>query len=491
MKNVWRFGSRWDETGRKGTSIFNDVFLKFNVAFAYTHDCLKMREGDLIAFSDGFDVIAIGKAISPPAILDKFDINFDSEHEIDFTDNNITGCRVEIICLVEDDCFRYKKIGKFSAAYQIQEKINMLWDKYTAPREDVDDPQLNLFNWADKELSQDALLCWLIKWASEGNSISNPSLHQIGKKFLETLISQFIPSFSLPRESIVKVFKQRNRIDIAVKIETPLENYALLIEDKVHAEIYNDLDRYLESLKKDEEFQNCDQFFPILIKTGDQASYVGALSAKYKTFLRKDFLEFFEPFKEKCRENAILGDFLSHLVSMEEDVQSFRTKNIGTWIKEWNPWKGFYSFLSENTPFTTWHYVANANGGFLCSSMAGDSQKEIEGFGFLFWQIENDKKLLCLKLYGVEADKSATRDRAIDLIDKFIAENNIKNIEPPARKGCGCCMTLKVVRQNNWLGEDSEVVNLDQVRNRLRSLAQFVEEFAVYAASQQMESDMN
>ena len=474
MKDVWRFGTRWDEYGCKGTSIFNDVFLKYKIAFAYTSECLKMRESDLIAFSDGYDIIAIGKTLSPASYLSKFDIDYASEDKKYFQNNNITGCRVKIVILDEDDCFRYEMRRRFSAAPQIKKTINDLWNKYTNTCKDGSDLQLNIFHWATKELTQDAFLCWMIQWASEGNFYVNPSLHQIGKKFLETLISKFVPSFTLPKGSIIKIFKQLYRIDIVVKIETYLGDYVILIEDKVHADIYNNLDDYLSFLKKDENFHHCIGFFPILIKTGDQASYHKALYANFKTFLRKDFLDFLV-YNDQYRSHPVLNDFYSHIASMEEDVQSFKSKTIGTWIKEWNPWKGFYSYLSQHTPFIAWSYVANANGGFLCSRMDGDTVKEFAGLGLLYWQIESDKKLLCLKLGEVYARHSAIRDQAISIVDKFIAENNIQDIVPPARKGCGCYMTIKVVKQENWLGKDNEIVDLRKITNRLCELAGLIE----------------
>ena len=475
MKNVWCFGTRWDEHGRRGTSIFKEIFLKYNIAFAYTHDCLKMREGDLISFSDGYDIIAIGKAISPPAFLEKFDISYDPKHCEYFQDSQITGCRVKIITLSEEDCFVYKKIGEFCSVDQEKERINVLWHKYTENNRDGSDPKLNIFHWATKELSQDAFLSWLIQWSSKGNITVNQSLHEIGKEFLNTLISKFIPSFTLPQGSIVKVFKQYKYIDIAVKIETPSGNYAILIEDKVHADIYNNLEKYLSLLKKDETFRDCIDFFPILIKTGDQFSYDKALTANFRIFLRKDFLNFLSRYKDKCSDHPMLSDFYSHITSMEKEVQSFQNKPIGLWTREWNPWKGFYSYLSQHTPFITWNYVANASGGFLCSRMDGDSVKELSELGLLYWQIESNKKSLCLKIGEVYANNSAIRDKAIAIVDEYISENKIQGIDPPARKGCGCYMTLKIVKQENWLGRDDEIVNMEQIVDRLYKFAQMIE----------------
>lgn len=475
MKNVWRFGTRWDEYGRKGTSIFSEVFLKYEIAFSYTQECLKMKEGDLIAFSDGHDIIAIGKSISPSACLDKFDIDFDEKDEQYFQDTNITGCRVKIIPLSDEDSFSSKIRKRFCSAPSIQRQINNLWEKYSEQADTTTDIELNLFHWATKELSQDAFLAWMIRWGSAGNFYINPLLYKIGKSFLECLIRKFDASFKMPYDAVIRVFRQYNNIDIAVKIKSSTDNYAVLIEDKIHAEIYNDLEKYLITLKESKEFQDCDNFFPILIKTGDQCSYEKATNANYHVFLREDFLKFFSSFKAQLYDNDILSNFYDYLVRMEEDTQAFLEQPIGQWTEKWMPWKGFYSYIAQNTLFRTWHYVANASGGFLCSRMAGKDVRELETLGTLYWQIESNRNQLCLKLGEVYSHHSEIRDKAIDIIDKFIEENEIGNIEPPARKGCGCYMTLKIVKQENWLGRSTDTVNLEDITKRLQMFASLLE----------------
>lgn len=456
-----------------------------------------MCEGDLLAFADGITIIALGKAVSPPARMNQFDLDYDSGDEYLFRDEKITGCRAEIILLNEEDCFTYKKRSRFCGVKkpEMRDSIATLWAQYTKmgdPKDDTEgnddaeNPTVNLFHWANKELSQDAFLCWLIQWASKEHAAASGILHEIGRKLVEALISKSEPfvsqskPFILPEQSTMTIFKQYLRLDLAVRIETPSGNYALLIEDKVNAEIYNDLAQYRSILEKDEHFKNCEFILPILIKTGDQCSYIPAESAGFKTFLRKDFLNFLAPYRQQCKSNSILDNFYSHLSAVEEEVESFRNLPIGSW--QWNSWKGFYNYLSRRSPFIVWHYVPNKSGGFLCSR---SEEHWLGDLGILYWQIEHDKKRLCLKLGEVRNNPSSIREQAIAIVDEYLAVNALDHIDPPERKGCGCYMTIKVVKAENWLGRDDDMADLDEIVKRLARFASLTEKIIAHYQTMQ------
>ena len=46
----------------------------------------------------------------------------------------------------------------------------------------------NLFNFATKELSQDAFFTWFLNWANNELNELNPSLNETAKDFIKTLI---------------------------------------------------------------------------------------------------------------------------------------------------------------------------------------------------------------------------------------------------------------------------------------------------------------
>ena len=49
----------------------------------------------------------------------------------------------------------------------------------------------NLFHYATKELSQDAMICWLIKWAGQGKGAGpeQEELRRCGSRFVSALLN--------------------------------------------------------------------------------------------------------------------------------------------------------------------------------------------------------------------------------------------------------------------------------------------------------------
>ena len=52
-------------------------------------------------------------------------------------------------------------------------------------------PKPNLFNYATKELSQDAIICWLIEWAgTQAENESEQQLRKVGHAFVDALLTK-------------------------------------------------------------------------------------------------------------------------------------------------------------------------------------------------------------------------------------------------------------------------------------------------------------
>ena len=86
----------------------------------------------------------------------------------------------------------------------------------------------NLFSFATKELSQDAILCWIINWMKEKTQDS--TFYQLGKSVLDL----FLGENKLSHYDKVTVKRQYNRIDVLVLYESDNNKYALIIEDKTN-----------------------------------------------------------------------------------------------------------------------------------------------------------------------------------------------------------------------------------------------------------------
>ncbi|AUD04394.1 PD-(D/E)XK nuclease family protein [Spirosoma pollinicola] len=229
--------------------------------------------------------------------------------------------------------------------------------------------QPNLFHYATSELSQDAFICWLAAWADP--TLADAELHQISRKFLLSLVHKHKPDYAMESVQTVKVRRQVEKLDVLIEINAKEANQlAILIEDKTHTDHHSgQLDRYYSNILK--EYTE-DQIVPIYFKTGYQSKFdVG----RYKTYLRKDFLQFL---RGESTANNIYRDFLDHLEGMEYVVNQYEKTNLfdesGKSLWSDNDWRGFFLRIYDNRDqlYTitqddgaNWSYIANPAGGFF------------------------------------------------------------------------------------------------------------------------------
>lgn len=479
MKNVWKIGSRWDDHGRMGTSIFENVFVPTGFVFAYTKSCSSIREGDLIAIADGYQVVAIAEALTPGCSLVKFDSSKLPDVAKDyFSDPNCYGCKVRIFQLDEADVIEYKKMGMFCQALSIADKVRGVYDKLTEKPE-TKGWRLNLFGWANKELAQDSFLCWLFSHANKSNS-GQSSLREIALDLICRLMAKC--GFTVKPADIgsVAVDKQIHQVDLAARFTVDGKKHALLIEDKVNAKLYNDIDSYKMKLAKEKDYTDR-EIHPIVIRTGDESSL--GTDKQIASFVRADFLEMFDSHKEAITSSEILSDFAEHLRMSEEDVQRYLETPIDKW--GWACWIGFYGEVQRRFDYMplNWQYVPNGAGGFLCLHPVWTDDIWVESLAF-YWQMESDKKHLALKVAEVYASHSEVRNKIVSELDAFLAGNKEWNdlgiTRPPTRYGSGYSMTLKVISSERWYRAKDGRIDLDAVCEFFRRVFSFRDAFVAY-----------
>ena len=150
----------------------------------------------------------------------------------------------------------------------------------------------NIFEIATKELSQDAFITWLLKWADDSCKNLDEDLHQCGKEFVSTLIKKQNPNFS---ESInkVKAKRQKEKIDVWTEVN---DKYLIIIEDKINGGQHSDqLKRYKEIAEEWCQEHNKEKPICIYLKTGNESekSFKIAEEKGYSIFNRKDFIDLF------------------------------------------------------------------------------------------------------------------------------------------------------------------------------------------------------
>ena len=316
----------------------------------------------------------------------------------------------------------------------------------------------NIFSYATSELSQDAMFAWLLSCASPIIKKQDSSLYDVACSFLRLILGQ--PNYVVNK---MNVGRQWQNIDVWAEIN---DNAFLIIEDKVETSIHsNQLERYKEIVKKEYEGKR-DQLFFVYIKTGNEPkSTLKEIEEKgYRTILRHDIIKCLNSYNGN---NSLLKSYLSHLIEIENDTQSFRTLPVSEW--GWYAWQGFYKELESRLNLTSWNYVANPSGGFLGAWW--HFMPIVDGEMYL--QFEERK--LCFKIcYEGNGDRSAVRNKMHDILMSLAFDNNYPEITKPTRFGAGHYMTIAIVNPDYLFG--NTIVEIDEIVKKLETYQQLINE---------------
>ena len=329
----------------------------------------------------------------------------------------------------------------------------------------------NIFNYATKELSQDAVICWLLAWAGRQEQdvrgdAEDEALRDCGRRFVKALLDEHGTSLASDNEEEIKIRQQDHGIDVLTRIN----GQVLLIEDKTSTSDHSkQLKRYYDAvvggktalgkvLEKD--------LFPIFLKTGNQslAEEKGIEESmetgrSYKVFNRKEFLE--KALNHYKGSNPILTDFRAYLQEWEDDANSFKD-----WKKEertkwsWKAWEGFFRYLEADEKLVNcegWHYVPNQQGGFRGLWWSANKIEE----GAIYLQLEivpgkPEEQKLCFKVRVDNKENwSVARNKWHKWCMAAVAEVAGIEATKPKRFGAGKHMTVtqwgKEGERGTWL----------------------------------------
>jgi len=340
------------------------------------------------------------------------------------------------------------------------------------------DIEYNLFSYGYKELTQDAFICWLIKWAyydGEGHK----ELKECGQDFVKALFDKHEKKAPLnldPKK--VKIWQQYKRIDVLARIG----DYVLLIEDKTGTGDHSEqLERYYDAVSDE------GNVIPIYLKTGNQSLFDKLRiekSTKYKVFEREDFLDVIKPYYEA---HPIISDFYNHLMRKKEATNSYKEwSENGNEEVHWLSCEGAFRELENHLVLSNgdnslcgfcndqgneypsvkdgwqkrweqkhaaawgWHYVPNQTGGFMGFWWYFRTIKCGTAEAFLYLQLEAKKPYdlssgkLCFKL--AMEDKEGIKWRCLE----YISEGREDLVEKPSRMGSGYTVTFAVWK-NRWI----------------------------------------
>jgi len=329
----------------------------------------------------------------------------------------------------------------------------------------------NLFDYATSELSQDAFICWLLKWSNPEYNELSKELNLCGIDILKCFFNKHNKAFPKVIDS-VQIIKQDKNIDILCIVN---DVYPIIIEDKtVTVQHSNQLEKYLDEIKS--RSYDLDNIIPIYFKTYDQSNYDLVRKEGYEIFNRKDLLLILNKYEI---DNDIFNDFKERIKKIQDSIDSYKILSINKW--KWNSWIGFYMELQQKLGDGTWGYVANQRGGFLGFWWNFIKKEDIT----IHLQIETEqgqknddeektfnKSKLCFKIrVDDEHKRSDYRWKVYSYIYEEAKKYNL-SVKKPDRFGKGLYMTVAVIdvefRKNN-----QGIIDINSTCNYLEEVMTF------------------
>lgn len=296
----------------------------------------------------------------------------------------------------------------------------------------------NLFDYATSELSQDAFLCWFLKWGEPQFSKTDQALHDVAVQFIQRIFEAHKCNLDEKIEQ-VRILRQFKKIDILAVIN---ETYIILIEDKTYTSDHSDqLKRYVEIIKSEPATQHFIPL-PVYYKITEQSNYKALDEAGYQLFDRKQMIELLEQHDREVPMNVILEDYLYHLKRLDSKINSYKTLPVHAWNSF--SWQGFYHDLQKKLK-GSWGYVANAKGGFW-------------GFWWknkkLNYYIQLEEAVLKIKIQSDKnLDPKVYRNQVMQEVFSYFKSNQLTISEPKVlRTG----KTMTIAQKEDYLRTSSD-----------------------------------
>ena len=344
----------------------------------------------------------------------------------------------------------------------------------------------NIFKYATKELSQDAVICWLIEWSGVQTTEAefDPALRELGRAFVEALLATH--NVELKGDVVSTKIRQQNLgIDVLARVQDHAKSHVLVIEDKTDADSRSDqLDRYRKRVSNgDSAFGNVHESSVcyVFLKTGNQSlSKDRRVEEKgYKLFGRQEFLEVLNRYHG---DHPIVTDFREHLRQREAEFTGYcrwsRADNRIEW--SWGAWEGFFRQLEnrlDRRHEPSWGYVSNPRGGFLGFWWWIETKASDE----LYLQLEivpeapKEKQKLCFKVMRQAGVDDVRNKDARNRYHNAILAEGAGAVARPPRMRSARSMTVGLW-QGDWLafGADARL-DMDRTVDNLKKAEGIVE----------------
>ena len=284
----------------------------------------------------------------------------------------------------------------------------------------------NIFDFATSELSQDAVLAYMLKWASPDYAETHRPQHDLGEDFLRTLLKE--TGGKVPDKfTEVDVQTQQNRVDVSVEVNGKT---FLILEDKTNTDRHsNQIKTYVAAAKERGKAENAgwkDDVRPIYIKTGNESKHTREVTEGICKdlggghFYRNDLLKLLG--KHTDTGDQIVDQFHHYLEDWQQKAESFRSTPVNEqW--DWFAYEGYYAALENEEGFggDGWGYVSNPSGGFQC--FYGHFHEDKKNDCSLYLQIHDARDLFIrITKDGKEKVQKELRRHMTDKVEKCLSE---------------------------------------------------------------------
>lgn len=264
----------------------------------------------------------------------------------------------------------------------------------------------NIFKYATSELSQDAVICWLLSFYNNKNS----KLYSLAKD----LLSSFVALSS--EDNKIEIQQQFYKTDILVYF--PNTKKVIIIEDKTYTSEHDEqIAKYVEKISNDDKYKEC-KVYVVYFKTGFY--YDNDKLVEYKCQNNKDnkfdgfksihgeyFREILLKYKNIDATLDMYIEYLDNLIRWYDTHGKFYNKNDKG---DWNISKEYiaqYNLMREIFPEKKWNkddksglYMIYSGSSFGRPWTEMKIIKGIDGHS-VFWRIDTDKEgpYLSLRYY--------------------------------------------------------------------------------------------
>lgn len=268
----------------------------------------------------------------------------------------------------------------------------------------------NIFKYATKELSQDALICWLVACTKEPEE----KLRACGRAFVQalfdsgdrtTVTKEGTPAIEPYRgtgcvsELLNGPTTQYKKIDVYFQARVDDKTVSFVVEDKTHTEMHgNQLNRHLGSVAKDRLEEHLIK--PVYFKTGYvfEDERERAESAGFSVFNGWDMMTFLN-----ARQRRGLSEILRQYGDWLQCVLNKRTKALTEWdLKEdFVQWEFMLALRRELRMKSAGWPVKHRNRGGSAWTQFPDWKNRnyantrffVNGSRHLYWRLDSGKPL--------------------------------------------------------------------------------------------------